>query len=234
MNQQREVIYKERKRVLNGENLKDSFIKMIDDTIASILHIYCSESNNADYWDWNGIINYAENVFLPKDSFTVDSKEIEMMNKEALSERLSELAKARYEEKEAEIGSELMRELERVALLRSVDTKWIDHIDAMDQLREGITLRAYGQQDPVQAYQIEGYDMFVELIKNIKEDTVRFIYNVNTSNLPRREKVAEPIMTNEDAGVKKPVVKGEKIGRNDPCPCGSGKKYKKCCGAEKN
>jgi preprotein translocase subunit SecA len=123
-----------------------------------------------------------------------------------------------------------MRELERVALLRSVDTKWIDHIDAMEQLRDGISLRAYGQQDPVQAYTMEGYDMFVELIRNIKEDTVRFIYNVNTANMPKREKVAEPVVTNHEEGVRKPIVKEDKIGRNDPCPCGSGKKYKKCCG----
>jgi len=123
-----------------------------------------------------------------------------------------------------------MRELERVILLRVVDTKWMDHLDAMDQLREGINLRAYGQQDPVQAYQIEGYDMFLELVKSIKQDTVKYIFHVSVNRMPQREKVAEPVATNEGAGAKKPAVKEAKVGRNDPCPCGSGKKYKKCCG----
>ena len=140
-----------------------------------------------------------------------------------------------YEEKEAEIGPENMRELERVILLRVVDTKWMDHLDAMDQLREGITLRAFGHHDPVQAYQIEGYDMFLELINNIKQETIKYVLNVNVNRIPQRQKVAEEVATNqEQEGGNKPVVKEAKIGRNDPCPCGSGKKYKKCCGKDLN
>jgi len=232
MNKQREVIYAQRRQVLLGENIRENIMNMIGEVVEDAVATYTVGSEYAEEWDLKGLLEYLQGIFLPKNTFKIE--ELLSYTREELIEVLKKKAYAIYEQKESQVDEEVMRELERVALLRSVDTKWIDHIDAMDQLREGISLRAYGQVDPVQAYQMEGYDMFVELIKNIKEDTVRFIYNVNTSNLPRREKVAEPITTNEEPGVRKPVVKEDKIGRNDPCPCGSGKKYKKCCGAGKN
>ena len=141
-------------------------------------------------------------------------------------------AEAKYKSREEEFGEDRFREIERVILLQVVDTKWMDHIDAMDQLRQGIGLRAYGQQDPVRAYQVEGFDMFDEMTKEIWEDTVKFLYQVENSDKMERKKVAEPTIANRDGQVKNKTVvnKERKVGRNEPCPCGSGKKYKKCCG----
>ena len=134
----------------------------------------------------------------------------------------------KYEEKEKEIGEERFREIERVVLLQVVDRKWMDHIDAMDQLRQGIGLRAYGQEDPVIAYQVEGFEMFEEMTASIQEDTVKLLFNIESPDKMQRKRMAQPVSTNVKK--QKPIVKGKKIGRNDPCPCGSGKKYKKCCG----
>lgn len=232
MNKQREVIYSQRRQVLLGEDVRENIIEMITEVIDGAVSTYTVGSEYAEEWDLKGLQDYLHAIFLPKNAFSME--ELLKFTRDELREALTNKAIQMYEYREAQIDVEVMRELERVALLRSVDTKWIDHIDAMDQLRDGISLRAYGQQDPVQAYQMEGYDMFEELIKNIKEDTVRFIYNINTANLPKREKVAEPVVTNHEEGVRKPVVREDKVGRNDPCPCGSGKKYKKCCGAKEN
>ena len=229
MNKQRTVIYSQRRQVLFGENIRETIMEMIAEIIDNAVVTYTVGSEYAEEWDLKGLLEYLHPIFLPKNAFRIE--ELLKFTRDELKETIKDKAVQVYEYKESQIDAEVMRELERVALLRSVDTKWIDHIDAMDQLREGISLRAYGQQDPVQAYQIEGYDMFVELIQNIKEDTVRFIYNINTANLPKREQVAEPVVTNHEESVRKPIVKEDKIGRNDPCPCGSGKKYKKCCGA---
>jgi preprotein translocase subunit SecA len=229
MNKQREVIYSQRRQVLFGENIRENIMDMVTEIVESAVANYTVGSEYPEEWDLKGLLEYLQPIFLPKNTFKID--DLLKLTRDELTEAILDKAKSIYERKESEVEEEVMRELERVALLRTVDTKWIDHIDAMDQLREGITLRAYGQQDPVQAYQMEGYDMFNELIRSIKEDTVRFIYNVNTANLPKREKVAEPVTTNENAAAHKPVVKEKKVGRNDPCPCGSGKKYKKCCGA---
>ncbi|HPW40266.1 MAG TPA: preprotein translocase subunit SecA [Bacillota bacterium] len=231
MNKQREVIYSQRRQVLLGEDIRENIMEMIAEIIGDAVATYTIGSEFAEEWDIKGLMEYLHTIFLPKNAFA--REELLNFTREELTEAITGKAVDIYEQKESQVDPQVMRELERVALLRSVDTKWIDHIDAMDQLREGISLRAYGQKDPVQAYQIEGYDMFLELVKNIKEDTVRFIYHVNISNLPQREKVAEPVATNQEGGVRKPVVKEDKIGRNDPCPCGSGKKYKKCCGMNK-
>ncbi|HNU79522.1 MAG TPA: preprotein translocase subunit SecA [Bacillota bacterium] len=231
MNKQREVIYSQRRQVLLGEDIRENIMEMIAEIIGDAVATYTIGSEFAEEWDIKGLMEYLHTIFLPKNAFA--REELLNFTREELTEAITGKALDIYEQKESQVDPQVMRELERVALLRSVDTKWIDHIDAMDQLREGISLRAYGQKDPVQAYQIEGYDMFLELVKNIKEDTVRFIYRVNISNLPQREKVAEPVATNQEGGVRKPVVKEDKIGRNDPCPCGSGKKYKKCCGMNK-
>ncbi len=230
MNKQREVIYAQRRQVLMGEDIKASIMDMLTEVISDAVDNYTVGSQYPEEWDIAGLLEYLQNIFLPKRA--IKSEDIMQMDREELKEALQNIGLKVYEAKEAEIGSEDMRELERVILLRVVDTKWMDHLDAMDQLREGINLRAYGQQDPVQAYQVEGYDMFLDLVKSIKEDTVKYIYNVSVNRIPRREKVAEPVATSSDGtgGARKPVVKDVKIGRNDPCPCGSGKKYKRCCG----
>lgn len=231
MNQQREVIYAQRQKVLDGDNLKDAILKMVEELIDRIVQTYTGEANYADDWNLTGLIEYAEGIFLSKGAMTITREQMEDLDRQDLKEQMLEIALARYEAKEQELGSELMREFERVVMLQVVDQKWMDHIDSMDQLRQGIGLRAYGQRDPVVEYKFEGFDMFEEMIKTIQEDTVKIIYNAHIEQPPKRERVAEPIEAVHSDGPAKPVVKGEKIGRNDPCPCGSGKKYKKCCGA---
>lgn len=233
MNKQREVIYGERRRVLNGENLRDNYMKMIEDVADNIVKTYCGEDQYADTWDWPAIKLAAEGIYVPKGSIDVKKEEMDSYDKIDLKEKLVGLMQERYQQQEGVIGEELMRELERVILLRVVDQKWMDHIDAMDQLRYGIGLRAYGQRDPVIEYKFEGFSMFEEMTANIQEDAVKIILNTHIErNEPlQREKVAEP--TSESHGeeeAKKPAKSGDKVGRNDPCPCGSGKKYKNCCG----
>ena len=234
MNKQREVIYAQRRKVLDGENLKDSFVKMIEGLTQSIQGMYCSESPYPDNWDWDGMIAYAEGIFIPKGTLQELRNDLEEVTRESLGETIIAAALEAYEAKEKEIGSELMRELERVVLLRVVDQKWMDHIDAMDQLRHGIGLRAYGQRDPVIEYKFEGFQMFEEMIKNIQGDAIRLLLRARLDREQplQREKVAEPVAATHGDEPKKPVARSsEKVGRNDPCPCGSGKKYKKCCGS---
>lgn len=233
MNKQREVIYGERKKVLDGENLKESFIKMIEGIADLIVEAYCHESPHPDFWDWEGIKSYAEEVFLTSGNLSFTPDEMETLTKEELKEKIVSGATEHYEAKEREVGPETMRELERVVLLRVVDEKWMDHIDAMDQLRYGIGMRAYGQRDPVVEYKFEGYEMFDEMRRSIQKDAVRLLLGakIDREHAPQRQKVAEPVAASHGEEPKKPVVKSTKVGRNDPCPCGSGKKYKKCCGA---
>jgi len=234
MNKQREVIYGQRRKVLDGESLKDYFIKMIEGYIDNLVNIYCGESPHPDYWDWEGMSTIAEGSILPQGILDAQKQNMENLTKEDFKEALLEATLKRYEEKEQELGSELMRELERVILLRVVDQKWMDHIDAMDQLRHGIGLRAYGQRDPVIEYKFEGFEMFEEMIRNIREDSLKLILNarVDREQSVQREKVAEPVTASHSDEPKKPANRSDqKVGRNDPCPCGSGKKYKKCCGA---
>lgn len=237
MNKQREIIYGQRKQVLNGENLKENFVKMFEGLIDDIVGKYCSESPHPDFWDWEGMAAYAEGIFLPKGALDSLKEDMERVDKEDIRELLLESAMKLYEEKENEFGTELTRELERVVLLRVVDEKWMDHIDAMDQLRYGIGMRAYGQRDPVIEYKFEGFDMFEEMIKNIQQDSVKLLLRsrLDREHAPQREQVAQPVTESrggEDEGPKKPAKRSsDKVGRNDPCPCGSGKKYKKCCGA---
>lgn len=235
MNKQREVIYTQRKQVLNGENLKESFKKMIESTVDNLIAAYCGESDLPDMWDWESMKAQAGDIFMIKDELDISKDEMEDFTKDDLKERLMASATKAYEAKEAEYGSELMRELERIVLLRVVDEKWMDHIDAMDQLRTGVGMRAYGQHDPVVEYKFEGYEMFEEMVKNIQQDAVKMLLHVRIDRehaAPKREKVAEPVTASHGGdGPRKPVVRSsEKVGRNDPCPCGSGKKYKMCCG----
>lgn len=232
MNKQREIIYAQRRKVLEGENLKESILEMVKSIIERNVEIYTAGSKYPEEWDIKGLLDHLYDMFLEKDSVVIDV-DIDRLDKEVLTDIIYEEAVRQYEKKEAEIGPEQMREIERIVLLRVVDTKWMDHIDEMDQLRQGIGLRAYGQVDPLIEYKKIAFDMFEDLIQSIQEDTVKFLYHIQIKdNMIQREQVAKPISTNVDAEEKKqPVVKGKKVGRNDPCPCGSGKKYKKCCGA---
>ncbi|NLV77131.1 MAG: preprotein translocase subunit SecA [Tissierellia bacterium] len=227
MNKQREVIYGERRRVLEGENLREHILGMLRSIIEKAVEMYTMESKYPEEWDIIGLENYLSNIFLPKGILKIE--DIESLDKDSLVDRLYNIGEERYKLKEEEIGEETFREIERVILLQVVDSKWMDLIDAMDQLRQGIGLRAYGQEDPVRAYQIEGFDMFEEMNHSIQEDTLRYLFNVQTPDKMERKRVAKPISTKNKP--QQPIVKGKKIGRNDPCPCGSGKKYKKCCGA---
>ncbi|AFS77341.1 preprotein translocase subunit SecA [Gottschalkia acidurici 9a] len=229
MNKQREVIYAERRRVLEGENLKEHVMSMVEGFLQSGIDIYTKDEKYPEEWDFAGLENYINNV-IPMGELNIEN--VESLTKESLVDTLKEKARLLYEQKEEEVGEEALRELERVILLRMVDTKWMDHIDAMDQLKQGIGLRAMGQQDPVRAYQTEGFDMFEEMINSIQEDTLKNLYHLQRAENIERERVAEPISTShgDEEVKKKPVVVKEKIGRNDPCPCGSGKKYKVCCG----
>lgn len=227
MNKQREIIYGERRKVLEGENLRSHIQNNVRKLVEEAVNIYTGQSKNQEEWDIAGLEKYITGLFNINKFIT--SLDIKNYTSESLIDKIMEMAEERYKLKEAEFGEERFREIERVVLLQVVDTKWMDHIDAMDQLRQGIGLRAYGQEDPVRAYQNEGFDMFNEMIHNIWEDTVKFLYRVENPEKIRRKKVAEPIVTG-DAESNKPVRNEKKVGRNDPCPCGSGKKYKKCCG----
>lgn len=229
MNKQREVIYGERRKVLEGENLRPQIQEMIKSLITDNVEIYTSQSKYPEEWDMEGLENYLINLFDFNKGFLVFN-DIESLTKEDLINKIVEKAEEKYKSKEMEFGEERFREVERVILLQIVDSKWMDHIDAMDQFRQGIGLRAYGQEDPVRAYQNEGYDMFNEMTHSIWEDTVRLLYGVQNPDKVQRKKVAEPISTNVDQINTTVVNKESKVGRNDPCPCGSGKKYKKCCG----
>ena len=232
MNQQREIIYSQRQKVLNGDSIKDNIFKMIDDFTDEVILRYTGEDEDPEGWNITGLIEYLESVYLPKDALQLSEDEIADLTKAGLKDLLLETAKSYYEQREEEFGSEMMREIERVALLRVVDSKWIDHIDAMEQLKNGISLRAYGQHDPVVEYKFEGFDMFEEMIAAIREDTLKLIYHARIEKPVERVQVAKPIEPAGD-GTAAPAQRKakDKVGRNDPCPCGSGKKYKKCCGA---
>ena len=231
MNQQREVIYSQRQRVLNGDSIRDYIMKMIEDFTDEVILRYTGEEEDATAWNLSALLEHLESVYLEKDSVSFTEGELETLSKDALKDILIEKAKDYYERREAEFGEETMREIERVALLRVVDSKWIDHIDAMDQLKSGISLRAYGQHDPVVEYKFEGFDMFEEMIAAIREETLKLIYHARVEAPVERVQVAKPIHAASDGSLAPSQRRADgKVGRNDPCPCGSGKKYKKCCG----
>lgn len=232
MNKQREVIYGERRKVLEGEDLKDHIAEMARGLVESNIEIFTRQTNTVEDWDIEGLEDYAATQFGIKKGL-LKSLDKKGLRKEKLADTIMEKAEEIYQAKENEFGADKFREIERVILLQVVDRKWMDHIDAMDQLRQGIGLRAYGQQDPVMAYQKEGFDMFDAMNESIAEDTVKFLYHVENPEKVQRKRVADATSTNLDGQqVNKTVVnKEKKIGRNDPCPCGSGKKYKKCHGA---
>ena len=234
LNTQRQTIYAQRLQVLEGKDVKDNIMSMIDDTIGRAVHAAVGEHNVIT----QDMVERARRpfigVFLRPEDCTFTPEECDDLTAEQLTNTLAEQAHKIYEAKEQALGAPIMRELERVVLLKNVDTKWMDHIDAMTELRNGIGLRAYGQHDPVVEYKREGFDMFDAMIDAIREDTVRMIFlaQVRTREEPKREQVAkETAAAGASDGTSKPAPKrvGKKIGMNDPCPCGSGKKYKKCC-----
>ena len=230
MNEQREIIYDERRRVLNGESMRDVIFKMITDITENAVDISINEDGDVDNWDFTEL----NELLLPTIPLQpVNASRVKKPRKNDLKQQLKEEAVKLYESKEAEFPeAETIREIERVILLKVIDRKWMDHIDDMDQLRQGIGLAAYGQRDPLVEYKMSGYEMFDEMTQNIKEETVRLLFHVRVEQKVEREQVAKVTSTNKDDTVKKGPVKREnaKVYPNDPCPCGSGLKYKNCCG----
>ena len=234
LNTQRQTIYAQRLQVLEGKDVKDNIMGMIDDTIARAVHAAVGEHNLISPEMVEQARRPFIGLFLRPEDCTFTPEECDDLTAEQLTNVLADQAHKVYEAKEQALGAPIMRELERVVLLKNVDTKWMDHIDAMTELRNGIGLRAYGQHDPVVEYKREGFDMFDAMIDAIREDTMRMIFlaQVRTREEPKREQVAkETAAAGASDGTSKPEPKrvGKKIGMNDPCPCGSGKKYKKCC-----
>ena len=225
INQQREVMYGERRKVLFGEDLKETVASMVDDVIEQAVERFAGELKYSDEWDLPGFLSYIEQSIIPQPDFK--QEDLRGMRKTEVVAFLAEKTQALYEQREKEMGSEVMRELEKAILLRIIDEKWMDHIDAMDQLRNGISLRAYGQKDPLIEYKFEAFEAFQMMIESMKEDVVRYIFRVKVVQQPEERKTFE---NQGEEAEKKPVRVGKKIGRNDLCPCGSGKKYKKCCG----
>ena len=235
MNKQREIIYGQRNKVLHGEDLRESVMNMIEKVLDRTIPIYTEGYKYPEEWNLDGLLEHLHPLFLPQGS--VEFTDIESLTVETLKGTILDKAKGIYAIKEQEIGVDRMREVERAILLRVVDLHWIDHIDAMDDLKQGIGLRAIGQVDPVMAYKMEGFEMFDEMIANIQEETVKALFHANVQTETERKAVARvtTVSGSGDAEVtKKPVKVDKKVGRNDPCPCGSGKKYKKCCGANIN
>lgn len=233
LNTQREVIYKQRQDVLDGRDLSASILNMVDSVIATVVHGVLGEKPYVEPQDVENIKRHFIGQFLKPEDLIYTDAEINDLTQDALVNEIRDIAHQVYAAKEEELTPNIMRELERVVLLRNVDEKWMEHIDAMTELRNGIRLRAYAQRDPVVEYKREGSEMYDEMIAMIREDTVRMMYTarVRVHEEPKREKVAEETATSGDQTVKKtPQRAVKKPGRNDPCPCGSGKKYKKCCG----
>ena len=231
MNEQREIIYAERRRVLDGESMRDTIYNMITEYVENITDRFASPEADSEEWDIKGLDVNLHNVIpqmeLPK------KEECQDMKQKELKHLLKERAVKAYEVKEAEFPeSEQLREIERVVLLKVIDARWMDHIDDMDQLRQGIGLQAYGQRDPLVEYKMTGYNMFGEMTNMIAETTLRMLFNIRVEQKVEREEVAKVTGTNkDDSAVRAPKKREQKkIYPNDPCPCGSGKKYKQCCG----
>ncbi len=253
MNQQREVIYNRRNHALKGENLKGDILEMMDEVIDDTVAAHTGESDYADGWDWNGLRQEVRKIFLTELPVSEDEKE--SITREMVTERLKERAQQVFESKERALGSQLMRQLERLAMLHAIDEQWRDHLYAMDSMKEGIGLRAYGQKDPLIEYKSEGFNMFSEMLARTNEAVLDMVFKAQIQAAPEtRQRVPTQIDAVHasstgmgfqagrsappraasgappGAGKRQPVRVAQKVGRNDPCPCGSGKKYKKCCG----
>ncbi|MCD7804931.1 MAG: preprotein translocase subunit SecA [Oscillospiraceae bacterium] len=235
MNQQREIIYKERSQVLEGEDIHENILKMIRDFVSNSVNTYLA-GDEQENWNFAGLREHFAGLFTVPNDFNYTVNELSDLTREKVAEEATEAALKAYDDKETELGKEILRECERVALLKVVDTKWMQHIDDMDELKKGIALRSYGSHDPVVAYRMEGFDMFDAMVESICEDTVRILYHTHLRKdaPPQREQVlkADQPGGSSDGSVSATRKVGKKIGRNDPCPCGSGKKYKKCCGRD--
>ena len=233
MNEQREIIYAERRRVLDGESMRDSIYKMIADVVENAVDTFIGDDQEPEEWDLSGL----NETLLPVIPFEpITAERLDVKNREELKHALKQEGTKLYEAKEAEFPNpEMIRELERVFLLKVIDRKWMNHIDDMEQLRQGIGLQAYGQRDPLVEYKMNGYEMFEAMTASIQEDTVRLLMHVKIEEKAEREEVAQVTGTNKDDSLgKKPVQRAaQKVYPNDPCPCGSGKKYKQCCGRAK-
>ena len=234
LNRQREIIYGQRQNVLNGKDIKDSILTMIGEYVENGVNAFAGEKNYVDILDVPEMLKKFEKLFIAPGEVTFTREYLDSHTKDDIIKMLKEKAFAFYEQKEQRIGSSIMRELERVVLLKTVDSKWMDHIDAMHELRRGVGVAAYAQTDPVMVYKQQGFDMFDQMVAEIREDTARLVLlaEVVGKDAPKREKLMNPITTSGGDGSvsNTPVKKGAKVGRNDPCPCGSGLKYKKCCG----
>ena len=231
INLQREKIYGDRRAILNSENIRDIITGMIRSVINRAVDTHCSDNDVPEDWDMDSLVTYAHTHFLPEDRLTKD--DLWGKEKEEIVEFLAEGVEKLYDEREESIGIDTMREFEKVVVLRAVDSKWMDHIDSMDHLRQGIHLRAYGGNDPLREYQFEGHNMFLSMIERIEEEITMYIMRAQVQTTPKREAVAEgqAVDSKAEEGPKKPKTRSANaVGRNDPCPCGSGKKYKLCHG----
>ena len=233
MNRQREIIYSQRRRVLDGESVSDSIRKMMQEYITASVQQYLVDEKNHEEWNLDGLRDRFMGWITDENDLRYSLEELRGMSRDDIAQTLLEKAETRYEAQRQLFG-ESFEEIERVVLLRNVDTLWMDHIDAMEELKRGIGLRGYAQQDPVVAYRLEGFEMFDQMIEGIKENTVKMLLTIRPRPQVeiKREQTLKPLATGEDGTVKKIPMKADKKkpGRNDPCPCGSGLKYKKCCG----
>jgi preprotein translocase subunit SecA len=228
MNQQREVIYTQRRNVLMGKNIKDSILEMVEKVTTRTINAFAGGSKYPEEWDLKSLLDLARTLFIP--NHELSPEDLAKLEETEIRELLYNQALEEYEKRETELGVENMRELERLVTLRIVDDKWMGHLDAMDQLRHGIGLRAYGQRDPLVEYKYEAYEMFKLMIEEIQDEIVRYVYHVTVVEKPKERQ--DLIENRGDEEVQKTPAHSSKIGRNDPCPCGSGKKYKKCCGKD--
>ncbi|MCI7768060.1 MAG: preprotein translocase subunit SecA [Oscillospiraceae bacterium] len=234
MSTQRAIIYEQRAKVLNGEDIHEHITKMIKDWVSDGVNQYIIDNTVQDEWNLSGLREHFAGLLTTPEDFHYTPEELGNLTKESLTEMLTERAEAYYEKREKDLGSDMLRELERVILLKVVDLKWMAHIDDMEELRRGIGLRAFGQKNPVVEYRYEGFEMFDAMIESIREDTVRLLFTIQVkgNEEPKRERVAQPMETQGDGSYSNEPRRVKKVGRNDPCPCGSGKKYKNCCGRD--
>ena len=231
MNKQREIIYGQRSKVLEGEDLKEDIAKMREESVRKTVDTYLASDEDRENWNLGGLRDYYRGWLLTDGDLRYSDEEFAKLTKEDVYNAVLERMEGLYAFREKEFGEENMRELERVCLLRNVDLKWMDHIDDMSDLKQGMYLRGYGQHDPVVEYRIEGFEMFDSMIEAIREDTVKMLLTVRRrAEEPKREQVAVPMEAGGDGTAAPRAVSKKKVGRNDPCPCGSGKKYKHCCG----
>ncbi len=236
MDRQRQIIYDQRNKVLDGDDIRTQIVKMIGQSIEKTVSRYLPTSKHDEAWNFVGLRDFYLGWLINEGELDYSDAELKQLKSEDIVKTLTEKALSIYEEREKAFGEDMAREIERVVLLKNVDNYWMNHIDAMEELKRGIRLRAYAQRDPVVEYRLEGFDMFDEMIDAIRDDTVKILLTFtlpNANKPPERHDNNAPSTSSSDgyAPEIKTVRNTEKIGRNDPCPCGSGKKYKKCCGA---